>query len=129
MTALWCIYVATDHELDEFADGRYKLDPQKVINRLKQKDDGEYTKILQRLHNQSWETLHGYVHSRNLAIQRRNAEGFIGSNYDPKEVEEALDFANIMALIAVMELPGLTQDFEFEAEVQELVSTHVAKQA
>ena len=129
ITALWCIYVATNHELDEFARGRYKLDPQKVINRLKSKDDGDYTKTLQRLHSQSWDTLNGYVHSRNLAIQRRNAESFIGSNYDPEEVLEVLEFANTLAIIAAMELPGLTQDRDFEVKMKELVCEFVAKQA
>jgi len=124
ITGLWCIYVATDDTLQKFGAGRYKLDPQKVINDLKRKDDGDYTKTLQRIHNQNWETLHGYVHTRNLAIERRNSDTHIGSNYGQAEVIEILEFSNSMAIIAAMELPGLTKDEEFETKIIEAINEY-----
>ena len=126
---LWATYVATPDLLELFESGRFTPEPPRVLKQLKRHDDGEYAATLQRIHDQSWKILSTYVHGGHLQVSRRNAAEYVGPNYTDDEILDLLTFANAMATIAAMEIPGLTQDEPFSKAINAIVSEYVKTQA
>lgn len=124
ITGLWCKYVATDKRLCEFEEARFNLDPRQVISDLKATHDVEYRRKLLQIHNQSWRSLHSYVHSGILPISRRLSNSHIGNDYKEDDAVEILQYSNLMAIIAAIELPDLTDDLEFRESIYKVVNEY-----
>ena len=122
IAGLWSAYVATDRDLEKFNAGNYSIEPQKVIRDLKNSVDKKYLETLQRLHKQSWKTLSNQVHGGNLQVSRRNADTHVGPDYQAEEIAEILTFSNLMAIIAAMQIPDLTNDHEFSSEIEKVIN-------
>lgn len=125
IVGLWATYIATDELLERFEAGYFTIAPQKVINQLKSRDDGDYTDTLQRIYDQSWKPLCSYVHGGHLQVSRRYATEYIGPTYSEEEIQEVLIFSNAMLIIAAMEMPTLTNDHEFSDEITEVIKMYL----
>jgi len=105
---IWLHRCASDEEVNSFRHGKIKKQIGELIQEI-EKIDGFEGGVLSSIKNASWGSMNSYTHSGNLQAVRRLTEHTIESNYEPKEIEEVINFVNAMSFqvaIAITILGG-----------------------
>lgn len=113
---LWLGLCASDSEVEGFLSG---VEPPKIRLLL---DAIESTpaftaKTLSTIKSQSWNAMCAYTHTGGLHVQRWNTSEAIEPNYEPKEVEEVLRFAELIAAMSVIGIAQLAGNDELGMRV------------
>jgi hypothetical protein len=93
---IWLHRCASDEEVNAFRYGKIKKQFSELIQEI-EKIDGFEGGVLSSIKNSSWGSMNSYTHSGNLQAVRRLTEHAIESNYEPKEIEEVINFVNAMS--------------------------------
>ena len=125
---LWLRLLASNEEVEQFADEKYDPKPDRVIKRLETISatgaDG-----LRRIHDEGWKAMSNYVHGSFRQILGRLGSGFIGSNYTDHEVDALLGEANWFALLSAVELAEITGNEALLNAVIEAGAHYASKRA
>lgn len=82
-------------------------------------------KVLSQIKQKTWKSMCAYTHTGGLHVQRWNTEDGIEANYEREEVLEVLQFAEIIASLAVVGVAGLAVDEELAVRVLEAFKRQV----
>lgn len=104
---VWLAHCANDDEIEKFLSGNW--DPPKIDNLLSsiEKIPEFSVQVLSDVKNRSWKSMCGYTHSGGLHVQRWNTSDGIEPNYSSGEVEEVLNFSEIISALSVIGLAQL----------------------
>jgi hypothetical protein len=105
----WLALCASDAEIEQFLNGE---EPPK-IDRLLSALEGmpAFTEqVLSKIKKRRWKAMCAYTHTGGLHVQRWNTAAAIEPNYSSDEILEVLQFAEIIASLAVLGVAGLMND-------------------
>lgn len=101
---LWLSECATEADLERFKRGILKKDISVILIEVEAKIGSE---VISQFHRTAWKSLNGFTHTGMHQVSRRHRIGQLGSNYDAKEVCNALGVSGALGLIAAGQLISL----------------------
>lgn len=104
---VWFKTCATDKQIKDYLEGRFNHTFQKLINDI-EKHPGYSNRVLSDTKKNGWKLLNDLTHTGAYQVLRRNSENFIEPNYDSEETLAILDFVNALALLAGLDVVGLS---------------------
>lgn len=107
----WLAQCASDAVIEVFIRGK---EPPKIACMLEQLEmlESFNEKVLSRIKQKSWNSMCAYTHTGGLHVQRWNSAESIEANYAKDEILEVLDFAEIIASLAVVGVARLAVNEE-----------------
>jgi len=115
---LWLQHCANENEIKRFMRGKVDKTFANLIKDIEKKE-GYKGGVLSKAKNAGWAKMNCLTHSGFSQVIRRNTESSIEPNYDPKEIEEAIDFTNAIGLLTSLELSFLTKNEALSLEILE----------
>lgn len=115
---LWLQHCANENEIEKFKNGRIDKTFGSLIKDIEKKE-GYQGGVLSKAKKAGWAKMNCFTHSGFSQVVRRNTESSIEPNYDPEEVEEAINFTNAIGLLASLELSFLTENKKLSLEILE----------
>jgi hypothetical protein len=114
----WLAQCASDGLVKAFIQGK---EPPRINCLLEQLEmlDSFNEKVLSQIKQKTWNSMCAYTHTGGLHVQRWNTEDGIEANYARAEVLEVLQFAEIIASLAVTGVAGLAADKDLAVRVLE----------
>lgn len=106
---VWLHRCATENDLSEIEKGRdigKAGDLISVVEKLEGFEEGVFSEMKRT----SWGAMNDYTHTGIRQIVRQNTENTIESNYDEKEVLEALKFASGVGWLVAIAICGLARN-------------------
>ena len=98
----WLRYCASDDEVARFKE-RDRLDKKfgEIIGDL-EGHEAFNVGVLSNIKSESWQAMNSFTHTGLLQVVRRISATEIGSNYPEEEIVGTLDFADSIAILAVL---------------------------
>jgi len=114
----WLLLCAKDSEVRRFGKG---WEPPRIAQLIEalEKKPAFAEQVLSGLRRQHWKAMCAYTHTGGLQIQRWNTSDAIEPNYDPKEVDEVLFFAEWIASLSVIAFATMVSDDQLACSVLE----------
>lgn len=116
LRGLWLIHVASDEEVNRFAEETYDPKPARVLATLETlRVSG--ADALRRFYDEGWKIMSSYTHGGFRQVVDRLGVGFVGANYADEDIDSLLQHANWFALLAAIELARIANDPQLHEEV------------
>ena len=91
-----------------------------LVSDIEKLKNTEYLgQVLNEIKKRHGESFNSFTHTGFHQIARRNTQEHIESNYDKHEVGRIIEFADALALLAVLMLAGLAGSNDLAEEVRE----------
>ena len=103
---VWLHQCATDAEVTRYTKDKLKKEFGAMVEEIEQ-TDAFNEGVLSAIKKRSWRAMNSFTHSGYSQAVRRNTSDSIEPNYDEREVLEALQFANAIALLASLQVASL----------------------
>lgn len=116
---LWILHAATDAEITGFLEDKIKTSFGDMIARIESVPSFDVG-VLSAIKSASYSHMCSYTHSGWMQIGRRFNNEYIEPNYFDGEVEEVLNFANTIALLAAHEVAKMTKNRELVIKARSL---------
>lgn len=115
---LWLQHCANEKEIGKFMKGKIDKTFGNLIKDIEKKE-GYQGGVLSKAKKAGWAKMNCFTHSGFSQVVRRNTESSIEPNYDPEEIEEAINFTNAIGLLTSLELSFLTKNEALSLEILE----------
>lgn len=120
---LWLERCATESEVDAFK--RDKIDKSfKTIIADIENCEGYNVGILSSARTKSWDAMNSYTHGGYMQAVRRISEDYMESNYSDAEIEEVLNFANSIGMLAALEITIMTNKQDLIESLAGLITSN-----
>lgn len=120
---LWLEKCATEKEVEDFK--RDKIDKSfKAIIQDIENCDGYNVGVLSSVRTKSWDTMNSYTHGGYMQAVRRMSEGYMEPNYSDDEIEEVLNFANSIGMLAALEITIMTNKQDLMESLADLITSN-----
>ncbi|MBJ6799871.1 DUF6988 family protein [Geomonas propionica] len=113
---LWILYAASDEDVIKFFEDKVDISVAQMINKIEELPSFD-VHVLSTIKGSSFSSMCSYTHGGWSQIGRRFNNKYIESNYSEEEVDEVLDFANILALLAAHEISKMTNNQDIVKKV------------
>lgn len=120
---LWLERCATEKEVDAFK--RDKIDKSfKAIIADIENCEGYNVGVLSSVRTKSWNIMNSYTHGGYMQAVRRMSEGYMVPNYYDDEIEEVLNFANSIGMLAALEITIMTNKQDLMESIVDLITSN-----
>ena len=102
---VWLKNCATDSELDDFRQDKFKKEFWELLRDIEQLEAFE-SKVLSNLKKTAWKHMCGYTHGGIQQISRRVFNKVITPDYKPEEIVEILKLSQAFALLSFIQIVG-----------------------
>lgn len=123
----WIHHRATDDEIEQFVE-KDEIKPKmwRLIEALEQHPPFE-DKLLSNVKEKAWAPMNGYTHGGIHQVSRRLVGDFIEPAFEDEALLEVMQFAGIMALVALGEIAAMAERKDIVAEAQAMMDSGAAQ--
>jgi hypothetical protein len=121
--SLWFCYCAAEKDIEEFKNKNFNRSIGILIKDI-EKIEGYNIGTITRIKTASWDAMNCFIHVGYSQIERRFRENRIAPNYDLDEINESIDFANIICLFCCLPISIIAGDRELLFELVDRVKSH-----
>ena len=118
LRGLWLKHCATDAQVRGFLGGE---EPPKSMVAEIETTPAFTGGTLSRIKRQTWHAMCAFTHTGGLHLQRWQSEDGIEPQFEPAELEECLNFAELFGTMAALELVQLSKSGDNGAAVLDLM--------
>ncbi len=118
LRGLWLKHCATDKEVTGFFGGD---EPPKDMVAKIEITPAFTGKVLSRIKKEMWQTMCGFTHTGGLHLQRWQSADTIEPQFEPAELEECLNFAELFSAMSALEIRQMDKSGDNGAVVLELM--------
>lgn len=120
---MWLSHCATDAQLQSFAEGKSPPDMASLVAAVEK--SGDFTgKQLSRVYINHWHAFCSFTHTGGLQAQRWNTPEAVEPNFDPEEIEQALEFSSAFAILSAISVAVQSNNEAIAREFLDLANTH-----
>lgn len=119
LRGLWLKHCATDFQIRRFFDGD---EPPKTMVAEIEATPAFSNRVLSRMKKETWGTMCAFTHTGGLHLQRWQSEDGIEPKFEDVELEECLNFAELFAAMAALELVQLSKYGDNGAAILQLMN-------
>lgn len=119
LRGLWLKHCATDTQVRGFFDGE---EPPKAMVAEIEQAPAFSDRVLSRVKKETWGTMCAFTHTGGLHLQRWQSEDGIEPKFSDIEIEECLNFAELFAAMAALELVQLNKSGNNGGVILELMN-------
>jgi hypothetical protein len=119
LRGLWLKHCASDAQVHDFFDGD---EPPKTMIAEIENTPAFSDGVLSRVKKEAWRTMCAFTHTGGLHLQRWQSEDGIEPRFDDAELEECLNFAELFAAMAAVELVQLSKSGDNGEKILELMN-------
>ena len=120
---LWLERCATEKEVKLFKEDKVEKSFKAIIDEV-EKCEGYDVGVLSSVRVKSWDAMNSYTHGGYLQAVRRIGPEYIEGNYTLPEIEEAINFANSIGMLAALEISFMTKNKDLIVTVSNLINTY-----
>ena len=115
---VWLHRCAEESEIEAFINDRFDKAFNDLIQAIENVEGFELG-ILSDLKKQGWKAMNSYTHSGFQHVIRRMKADTLEPNYDEGEIREALDCANALGLLSVLQMASLSTNSQLPMSILE----------
>jgi len=124
---VWLLRCASVNQIKQYKNGKLKRTFAELIEEIEGIEAYDAA-VLSKSHQASWASMNDFTHTGYAQVLRRNTATTIEPNYDPVEVNSAVEFASSIALLSAIEISFLAKNEELSFELLEQVKRFGGKQ-
>jgi len=117
---LWLERCATEKEVDAFKWDVIGKSFKAIIAEI-ENCEGYNEGVLSSVRTKSWDAMNSYTHGGYMQAVRRMSEDYMEPNYSADEIEEVLNFANSIGMLAALEIAIMTCKQELMESLEDLI--------
>lgn len=123
--ATWLLHCATDKEFDNFTTkDKIELESKEPFNFGDMLNDVElardWPKTLSEIKNKAWKAFNSYTHGGQMQVTRRYDGNTIKPHYAPEQIDEAIRFSALIALLTFGEIADFSRSEQLNYSVEQL---------
>lgn len=122
LRGLWIKHCATDTQVQKFIRGKQPPKNECMIEAIEDLPDfGKDT--LSRIKKNAWKEMCDFAHAGGLYLERWESEDGIEANFDPAELENALNYSELLAAMSGLEVVQMNEGSNKVETVLKLIET------
>lgn len=124
---VWLYHIADESELSKYEKDKLKIHFGDMVQAV-ELGAGMDSGVLSKIKNEHWAIFNSFTHTGYQSIARRVGSSSTGyDNYELEEIEKALNYTGLFAIIAAIELSALTKDENTQKRALEFSRAYIEK--
>jgi len=124
---VWLLRCASKEQIGQFKNGKLKRTFAELIGEI-EAIESYGVEVLSKSQKAGWSLMNEFTHTGYAQVVRRNTSNTIEPNYDPAEVNSAVEFACSIALLSAIEISFLARNEELSLKLLDRVKEFGGRQ-